>query len=439
MKLVADLSLCGRPWGPRRRITPAALFLDFVAGRYAPGGFPDLVSFTRASAATYFDASGTMQTAAIDAPRIGRRVWDGSAWVNKGILGESESRTNSIRGSRDLGGLDWRVNCTATQDAVGIDGVANSAWTLGDTDPGSYEHVYQDLVVPNDTSTHVASVFIKKASQSTDNAPTLRVDYGTGAGKIVSEVAINASTGVIVNASGPGAGLEFVEDWGGWWRLVVPMQNDGNGNTAARMALYPAAYNESGSGAATNNGSAILDQAQFEINASLPSSPIVAAVGTTVTRAADSLIIPAAKLPYSATAMSWARDLLITYADTDSEQTLFDWRVDASNRITLTLDTSSTKTGALTLSVVKDGVSVSISTSAELTPGVDVAAKIAWRVTASEINIALDGAAETAVTNTAGVPDLSSAGATLGGMVTVTMERGWTVDLGDTGIAEATS
>jgi lysophospholipase L1-like esterase len=52
---------------------------------------PAQISFTRASTATYFDSSGTLQVAAIDAPRFDH---DRSTLAQKGFLVEPQTRTN---------------------------------------------------------------------------------------------------------------------------------------------------------------------------------------------------------------------------------------------------------------------------------------------------------------------------------------------------------
>jgi hypothetical protein len=66
----------------------AAFSADFTVLTSLPAG----VSLTRATTGTYFDASGVLQTAAIDAPRFGH-TWNGSAWVAAGLLDEPQ-RTN---------------------------------------------------------------------------------------------------------------------------------------------------------------------------------------------------------------------------------------------------------------------------------------------------------------------------------------------------------
>lgn len=156
-------------------------------------------------------------------------------------------------------------------------------------------------------------------------------------------------------------------------------------------------------------------------------------------RAADILSIAAATCPDPA---SGSHHVFVTYADTGAaaEQTIFDRRVDANNRITLTLDTDGAKTGTFTLTMVNGGSSASTSHSTEITPGVSVEAHVAWRVTSSEIQIALNGVSETATSTAIGIPDLSSADADFDGitgsrMTDVLSPEDW----GDAGIAEITT
>ena len=88
--------------------------------------FSDIITFTRASTATYFDATGTLQSAAINTPRFD---YNPSTLAAQGLLIE-EARTNSIRNNTMQGAVagtpgtlptNWAVSNlgTLTQQVVG--------------------------------------------------------------------------------------------------------------------------------------------------------------------------------------------------------------------------------------------------------------------------------------------------------------------------------
>ena len=68
----------------------ASLALDFLTQSYRPGGFGSGLTFTRAGTATYIDATGAMQVAAADQPRLNH---DPVTLAPLGILIEG-ARTN---------------------------------------------------------------------------------------------------------------------------------------------------------------------------------------------------------------------------------------------------------------------------------------------------------------------------------------------------------
>ena len=82
------------------------LVFDFKADTYKTGGepttFSSAMTHTRASSATMVNSSGNLVTVGNNVPRTGHHVYNGSAWVNEGILHESEARTNLLLNSGTL-------------------------------------------------------------------------------------------------------------------------------------------------------------------------------------------------------------------------------------------------------------------------------------------------------------------------------------------------
>jgi len=86
---------------------------DFAGERTLNNGTGPAITFTRASNATFFDASGVLQTASNDTPRF-----DHSGGSSLGLLIE-EARTNSIRNSQAGG---------STNGVIGSGGVLPTNW-----------------------------------------------------------------------------------------------------------------------------------------------------------------------------------------------------------------------------------------------------------------------------------------------------------------------
>ena len=87
--------------------------------------FADLFTFTRASTGTRFNSSGTMVTAAVDAPRFDHDP--GASNAARGLLMEGQ-RTNLIRYSQDMTNASWsKVGCSAALNQSDLFGNANAA------------------------------------------------------------------------------------------------------------------------------------------------------------------------------------------------------------------------------------------------------------------------------------------------------------------------
>jgi hypothetical protein len=84
---------------------------DFTAISSLPAG----ISLTRATTGTYFNASGVLQTAAIDAPRFDHNPV--SPFAATGLLIE-EQRTNLMLQSGNLADPAWSTNSNVTSPVI---------------------------------------------------------------------------------------------------------------------------------------------------------------------------------------------------------------------------------------------------------------------------------------------------------------------------------
>jgi len=75
--------------------------------------FSGLITFARASTATYFDADGALQTAASGSPRLASYEWIDGRWVKLGALLESDATVQLLHGTDDLETQDETVTAQA--------------------------------------------------------------------------------------------------------------------------------------------------------------------------------------------------------------------------------------------------------------------------------------------------------------------------------------
>ena len=379
-------------------------------------------------------------SAAVYLPRRGHHIYNGSTWVNEGLLLESEARTNLLTYSHEFDNAAWPkpANVTVTPNtATGPDGVS-SADTMANT--ATNEGISR-LATASTNTVYTTSVYIKKKAIGDADTPGLYVYFKTGGVTTYQAVVINTYTGALTPATAPGftAPLAYSgEDCGDYWRLSV--SGDSVNNTVVGWVFYND-YNP------TAGGSRIGDQqiygAQMEAG-STPSSYIPTA-GATVTRAAETLTVAAANLPYSATNMSIQMDGEMTYADTGNtlEVQQFLWSLNATNYIRAAINTQTTRTGQFYFTQRDGGTALdSVSSGVTyFTPGVNVSYNLAVRYGATFINGAEGGTALTANETPTVLPDLSATNMLLGYtyMGTIGKFRMWDADLGDTGIAEAST
>ena len=187
----------------------------------------------------------------------------------------------------------------------------------------------------------------------------------------------------------------------------------------------------------------LIAGSQYEQGAT-PSSYIPTS-GSAVTRAAETLTVPAANLPYSSTNMSIQMDGKMTYADSNVTIDVqpYRWPLNNTNYIDMRLTTSSSRTGQPVFAQRQStsGYDTSEGGNNTYSPDTNVPFNIASRHGPTFINGAHEGTALTANTTPTILPDLSSTDLDLGYifMGTIGQFRVWDEDLGDTGIEEAST
>ena len=396
------------------------LVLDFNETFYRTSGTAtDLVSaatHTRASSATYVDADGILQTAAINEPRVGHHIWNGSAWVDEGYLHESEARTNLETQSVSL--ADYTAN------------ESNGVVTSGESDPwggtsggiltASGTAAYSFGSVLNDNGPLTFSVFLRQGMSS---AARLQIGENSAISGVYADV--DLANGTIGPATSKGVAYtpvtSTIENWGnGWYRASV------TANFTVRIHVGYLTFPTS-----TSGDSYYFAAPQLEAG-STPSSYIPTS-GSTFTRAADTLTIPSANLPWP-TEAPLAVSIKMEGTMTGQSRTFAKWTLDANNEILL-------QSGASDFTFTQEaGGVVDTVTGGSYTSGINVPFSSGSRHGSTFLNGAVDGTALTANTTPTALPDLSATNIQIGSdfMGTIKLFRVWADDIADAGIAEET-
>ena len=378
-------------------------------------------------------------TSAVYAPRVGHHVYNGSAWVNEGVHHESEARTNLVTNSNDLNASGWfKNNATVTLNAgVSPDGTSNANKFIPNIVSATH-NAYMQKSLQNSASKHSFSVYVASAGYGFATVSNL----GSTANDYYS-VVIDLSNGTKTATYSSGTHTDktcTVEDVGSFYRVTI----SGDGERyylvgASDTGTYTPSLYGFKSFAGNGTSGILIYGAQVEAG-STPSSYIPTS-GSTVTRAAETLTVPAANLPYSSTNMSIQIDGKMTYAGDGSSDRFVQWGTQGGEEIRLVLEYGGAQTGSPTFIQRAGGVIDILSDLNAYSPNTNVPFNIASRHGSTFINGAVDGTALTADTTPVALPDLSTTDLNLGYdfMGTIAQFRMWDEDLGDTGIAEAST
>ena len=262
--------------------------MDFVYdadGRYTLNGtvYNDLTSFlsaaggtfTRASIATYFDSTGTLQTATSGTPRFD---YDPATHTAKGILIE-EARTNILTNSADITGAGWflaRSHATANA-ALAPDGTMTASHFYNNGVAGG-SYVRQTKTYTANT-VYSFSIYAKKAELDRP-----RIDWYASNGWAADGMVIcNLTTGT-ATTSGTVLSYSITPLDNGWYRCQATAQF----GATTQSSNYPAItlhINPLDSVSGVYLWGAQVEQGAF------PTSYIPTTTAA-VTRASDALSIP---------------------------------------------------------------------------------------------------------------------------------------------------
>jgi len=413
---------------------------DFENEYYRSGGsdttFTGLLSFSRASTATYFDQNGDLQTAATSSPRVGHHVYNGTSWVNQGLLLEP-SRTNLHVKSEDLSFYNQVERGSLSYSGSAPDGGTNNAILYTEnSSTGRRLALYTGIL--STTGIKTFSVFAKDNGRRYLQLICERFD---GFGAI-----FDLSGGAVTDTASIGSGTYLASNiypvGNGWYRCAVT----GNANRGDFRPMIEirnsSTYGGTQFDSYTGDNSSGVYFWGMQVESGYNPTSYIATTTASVARAADSLTIAGTDLTYDSTNMSFAMDGVITYADegTAAQHTFFEWVADANNYISMDLDTDSTDTGEVNGNQSATGTLTTVAATSSYSAGAYVPYSIAMRNTSSAINIAKDGTAETEDTSPTQLPDLSATSLVFAednAVMTVKTFRQWGDDITDAGIEAA--
>jgi hypothetical protein len=244
-----------------------------------------------------------------DAPWHGAR-WDGGtpyADDGAGVLLDplpslyaAPALTNEFPWSTDRTNAFFTNTATVTMDQTGIDGTPNTGALIDDTSAAATQYSTRRFTgVPDDSNPLVVRYFIAKDSDQTRFPEFFcSLIFGTG---VNIRPRVDTSNGDTHIQSSAGVVAIEVNDSDPWWEVLCQLDNNGTGNTAIDVYIYPA-INDALIGASdvTTTGSVIHGHTDVFFNKTIAevrgSAPIITA-GAGATTAQIDINWPAANYP----------------------------------------------------------------------------------------------------------------------------------------------
>jgi len=256
--------------------------------------YSDLITFTRASTATYLDSDGLLKSATTNTPRIEYDA-DGN---RLGLLIE-EARTNVLLRSEELDVSPWasgNISAVTANSVIAPDGLQSADSVVENTANGS--HSFLQNVSYTSGVTYTSTVYAKPLSVGDQRF--LQLAFGGAAFTALPFANFDLLAGTITSSgSGNSASSSIENAGGGWYRCRLTATADVTVVSAVFILMQSNASAPRFAGYLGDGVSGLnLWGAQLEAG-SFPTSYIPTA-GAAATRAADVASIPTSAFGYNA-------------------------------------------------------------------------------------------------------------------------------------------
>lgn len=180
---------------------------------------------------------------------------------------------NKIFYSRDLASGrtagKWLVaNSPVTvYDAVGMEGIPNTATTLGDDSSGSTEYPIQHVSKLSTDLDCTCRIFVKKGPISVDDYPSIAVRVSNNSIRNVS-IWFDPDTGnYLISGANPTVYSVEVNSYDLWWEIIIYLRDQWSGTSISVLLMAAAGYGWPPTGITGAQGSIIIGNVEMYIGA----------------------------------------------------------------------------------------------------------------------------------------------------------------------------